>query len=230
LFYAAMDGKRLARLAIETAGAPTPRTALRMLGELRRELDEFERRQVAHALGDGASFAAIARDLGLSRQAVHRRFRDVAGEEAPLLVTPGVRGVLRDAREEAVAAGAGELGSEHVLLAVLRADALAADVLRAAGAGLERARTQVEGASPRGNLFRREPDAGDPRALLAAAAAEARARGAHRIEVEDVLLAALADPAAAASRALRALGVDPGAIRAELSRRRAGRPGRTARG
>jgi DNA invertase Pin-like site-specific DNA recombinase len=72
---------KLAQLAAELAEAPTPRAALRRTGELRRELDAFERRQIAQALADGASFAAIARDLGVSRQAVHRRFRDLAAAE-----------------------------------------------------------------------------------------------------------------------------------------------------
>jgi transcriptional regulator with GAF, ATPase, and Fis domain len=72
-------GERLARLAAEAAGAPTPGAALRKVSELRRELEAFERRQVAQALADGATFAAVARDLGLTRQAVHHRFRDLAG-------------------------------------------------------------------------------------------------------------------------------------------------------
>src|SRR3954454_15843638 len=72
-------GERLARLATEAAGASSPGAALRRVRALRRELDDFEREQVARALADGASFAAVGRDLGLSRQAVHRRFRGVAG-------------------------------------------------------------------------------------------------------------------------------------------------------
>jgi AraC-like DNA-binding protein len=225
-----MEGKQLARLALETAGAATPRAALRMLRELRQEIDEFERRQVVHALADGASFAAIARDLGLSRQAVHRRFRDIAGEDAPLLVAPEARRVLRHARGDAAAMRSAEVASEHILLAVLRSDAPAAAVLREAGATLDRARTQVEGTAPGGALFRREVAAGDPRALLAAAAGETRARGGPRIEVEDLLLAALADADGGAARALRALGLDPGAIRGALSRPRAGRRDPTAPG
>jgi hypothetical protein len=214
-----MDGKRMADLAAEAADAPTPRAALRALSELRRELDAFERRQVANALADGASYAAIAREFGLSRQAVHRRFRSLARQEVPLVMAPDVRRVLRLAREEAVAVRAEEIGSEHVLLAVLRAgDVHASAVLREAGATLERARTQVEGASPRRRLFRRELDTGDPRALLEAPAREARARGARRIEVEDLVLGTLEPPDGAASRTLRALGVDPGAVRDALVR------------
>jgi ATP-dependent Clp protease ATP-binding subunit ClpA len=188
------------------------------LGELRRELDAFERRQVAHALADGASFAAIARDLGLSRQAVHRRFRDLAGADAPLLTAPEVRRVIQYAREEAVTLGSETLGSEHLVLAVLRATELPVSVLmRSAGATLMRARAQVEAMSPHAGLFRREVDAADLRLLLAAPAREARERGGRRIEVEDLLLGAISEPSGGASRTLAAVGVDVDGLRRALT-------------
>jgi ATP-dependent Clp protease ATP-binding subunit ClpA len=219
-------GERLSRLAAEAAGAPTPGAALRKLSELRVELEAFERRQVAHALAEGATFAAIARDLGLTRQAVHRRFRELASTQPPLLTAPDVRRIMRYAREEAAALGADELGGEHVLLAVLRAgDLPAAALLEGAGASLDRARTQVEAATtPRRKLFQRSPDAGDLRSLLAAPAREARARGSRRIEVEDVLLGALADFDGGASRTLRALGVDVDGLRAVIAAQLSGYP------
>ena len=188
-----------------------------MLGELRREIDAFERRQVAHALAEGASYAAIARDLGLSRQAVHRRYRELTTENLPLLLTPAAGRVLQCARDEAAALGADEVRGVHVLLGALRADIPAADAL---GVTLERARTHVEGMSPHGRLFLRAGDVNAaPRALLAAAADAARPRRSHRIEAEDLLLAALADPDGAAERTLRALGVDPDEVRAGLVER-----------
>ena len=206
---------RLAQLAAEAAAAPTPRDALRKLGELHAELDAFERRQVAYALADGASFASIARDLGVSRQAVHRRFRGIADEELPLLLAPDAQRVLRYAREEA----ADELGGEHVLLAVLRAgDIPAAALLRESGVSLDRARTQVEGTSPR-KLFRSTASTPDSYALLAAPAREARARGGYRIDVEHLLLGVLEDPDGGACRTLRALGADPAVLRAALMAR-----------
>jgi transposase-like protein len=213
------NGTRLAELAAEIAAAPTPRAALRRLSELRGELEAFERQQVARALAEGASFAAIARDLGLSRQAVHRRFRSLAEEPSPLLTAPDVRRVLQYAREEAAALGEGGMGSEHMVLAILRADDLpAARLLREAGVALDRARTHVEGASPRAKLFHREPEPGELVAFLEGAARAARARGGRRIEVEDVLAGALEDPSGGAARTLRALGAEPDEIRATSSR------------
>jgi DNA-binding Lrp family transcriptional regulator len=213
-------GQRLAQLAAEAAGAPTPRAALRKVSELRRELEAFERRQVAHALADGASYASIGRDLGLSRQAVHRRFRSVLGDEVPLRVGPDVRRILQYAREESAGMQAEELGSEHVVLGVLRAgDVPAAGVLQGAGVTLERARTQVGGTASRGRLFRRDADRDDPRQLLGAAARDASARGDRRIEPEHLLLSALEDGTGGASRTLRALGVDPETLREVLAAR-----------
>jgi len=81
----------------------------------------------------------------------------------------------------------------------------------------------VDGAASREGLFRREDDG--PHPLLAGPARAARARRARRIEVEDVLVAALEDPEGGASRTLVALGVDPAGLRAELSQLRADRPG-----
>ena len=209
---------RLAELAAEVASASTPRAALRRLGELQRELDAFERRLVAQALAEGSSYAAIARDLGLSRQAVHRRFRALAPAEPALLTAPEVGRILQYAREEAAALGAGVVGSEHIVLAVLRADDLpAARVLRSVGVTLQRARTQVEAAAPRARLFRREPETGDLLSFVEAPAREARARGGRGIGAEDVLRAALEDPDGGAARTLRALGTDPDALRDQLA-------------
>jgi transposase-like protein len=209
---------RLAELAAEVAGAPTPRAALRRLSELRDELEAFERRQVARALADGASFAAVARDLGLPRQAVHRRFRSLSSEPSPLQTAPDVRRVLQYVREEAAALGAGLIGSEHILLAVLRAEDLpAAELLRERGVTLHRARAQVEGASSRAKLFRRDPDPGELLSFLEGPARAARARGGGRIEVEDVLAGALEDESGGAARTVRALGADPGELRDRLA-------------
>jgi ATP-dependent Clp protease ATP-binding subunit ClpA len=211
------QGQRLARLAAEAADGPSPRAALRKVTELRRELDAFERKLVARALADGASYASIGRDLGLTRQAVHRRFRNVVGDELSLRVSPDVGRILRYAREEAVAMQAERIGTTHVVLGVLRApDVPAAGVLLRAGATLGRARTQIGGMGTRGRLFRRDDDAADGRELLGAAAQEARARNHHRIEPEHLLACALQDQQGGASRTLRALGVDPETLREEL--------------
>jgi hypothetical protein len=201
-------GQRLARLATEAAHAPTPLESLREVSELHRELEAFERRQVSRALAEGATFGQIARSLGVSRQAAHRRFRALAAPEPPpLAATPDVRRVLDYAREEAAALG-GPPGGEHILLASLRAPALpAAAVLRDAGATLDAARALVRTAPPTGRL----------RAALAGAAREARERGGGRIDVAHLLIGALDDPEGGAGWTLRALDVEIDGVRAGLA-------------
>ena len=206
-------GQRIERLAAQAAQALTPFEALRSAGELRRELDEFERAQVALALAEGATFAQIARHLGLSRQAVHRRFRSVAAAELPP-TSSEARRLLALAREAAVALGAGTPRSEHVLLAAVRApDLPAAGLLREAGATLEQTDRMLQAANSKAPLFRR----GDLREVLAAAAGEARRHGGPEIEPEHLLLGTLEDDEGGAAHMLRALDVDVDAVRSDLA-------------
>jgi len=66
------------QLARTTMQAEDPATALRALTELRRELDAAERELVKRALASGASWSHIARSLGVSKQAAHRKHRHLA--------------------------------------------------------------------------------------------------------------------------------------------------------
>jgi ATP-dependent Clp protease ATP-binding subunit ClpA len=201
-------GQRFARLAAQAAHAPTPLESLRELREVHREIEAFERRQVSRALAEGATFGQIARSLGVSRQAAHRRFRALAvPDPQPLAATADVRRVLDYAREEAAALGCPP-GGEHILLASLRAPALPASaVLRNAGATLDAAR----------DLVRTVPATGRLRDALAGAAREARERGGRRIDVAHLLIGALDDTEGGAGRTLRALDVEVEGVRAGLA-------------
>src|ERR1051325_11244659 len=102
---------RICELAHASAEAEDADAALRALTELRRETDAFIRVYASRALGSGRSFSDIARALGLSRQAAHRRFRDLTPERRhdpgrPLAATEAARRVVMIARAEALAAGA----------------------------------------------------------------------------------------------------------------------------
>ncbi|HET6547848.1 MAG TPA: hypothetical protein VFG79_05310, partial [Solirubrobacter sp.] len=90
--------------------ASDPEVALRALSALRRELEAFERVQAWRALDSGSSYGAVARALGISRQAAHRRYRELAaatepppGGEPPmkLRVAPEARAAVQLAGEEA---------------------------------------------------------------------------------------------------------------------------------
>jgi hypothetical protein len=155
--------------------SPDPIAALRALTALRAELDAYEREQVRRALEDGDSFTAIARGLGVSRQAAHRRYRHLVPERQPVSrVTPEVRGVLRLAREEAARCGAECIEGEHVVRALVAAG-------RLPGLTLEPARA-LPGSRPPTTLGRR---------LLSALT-----RMEPPIDVEDLLRAAAEEPAA----------------------------------
>lgn len=196
------------------------------MSRLRRELDAFERVQAWKALDSGSSYGAVARSLGISRQAAHRRYRDLAAATEPpsgadeptpkLRVTPEARAAVQLAGEEAKELGAVRMGSEHLLLGILRGgDGVAAEALRAAGVTLEAARLAV---AP--TLTGEEPPNGGitayARRVFGEALRQAAAEPGHVIGVADLLRAALRDPRGGAARTLAALSVSSGAVLGRL--------------
>ena len=75
--------QRLVELLEHAVRASEPEVALHALSALRRELDAFERVQAWRALDAGSSYGAVARALGISRQAAHRRYRELAAATEP---------------------------------------------------------------------------------------------------------------------------------------------------
>ncbi len=92
--------------------AREPLDALAALTKLRAALDTYELEQVRRALGQGESFAAIAREVGISRQAAHRRYRGLTVAEP--VYAPAMLRVLQLARSEAARFGAETVEVEHV--------------------------------------------------------------------------------------------------------------------
>ncbi|GAA1397656.1 helix-turn-helix domain-containing protein [Luteococcus peritonei] len=68
-----MDSTRLAQTAGDTSD---PRQGLRAVAALRHLTDDLELRQVEAALAAGLGWAEIAACLGVTRQAVHKKFRN----------------------------------------------------------------------------------------------------------------------------------------------------------
>lgn len=66
-----MDATRLAAAAAGSGDYPT---GLRAVAALRRLLEVLELRQVERALAAGASWSDIAAELGVTRQAVHKKY------------------------------------------------------------------------------------------------------------------------------------------------------------
>ncbi len=218
----------LRRLVESAFHAEEPMRALETLVELRLAMDAVMRAHAAQALSAGYSFGDLARALGISRQAAHRRFRDLAPARSPLrrprlVATEQAGQVLRVARNEAARSDAIALGSEHVLLAVLRCGGTGARVLQQHGVRVEAASPLV---SSMGGNSGRAPDRGGSatgvRRVLAEAARIAVARGGNRVDVDAILLAALADPDGGARWILTALRVNVTTIRTTLEGRRNG--------
>src|SRR5688500_17729801 len=189
-----VSGQRICTLAEEAAAADDPEIALETLTRIRDELAEFERQQVARALTGGRSYGDVARAMGITRQAAHRRFRDLAkhrrSEPRQLRPTPEVRLVFEYARAEARALGASVLAPVHVLLGILRnGDRRAAAALTASGLSLEDARRVARAdLAASGNAGAAKVDI---REMLAETAQCARRRGADTVDVEHLLRSAL---------------------------------------
>jgi transposase-like protein len=220
---------RLTELLEHAVRASDPEVALHALSALRRELEAFERVQAWRALDAGSSYGAVARALGISRQAAHRRYRELAAATEPplsgqtrLRVAPEARAAVQLAGEEATALGAVQLGSEHLLLGILRAgDGVAAAALRAAGVTLDGARlaatpTLAGDDNGRGPDDRASAVTRYARQVFADAMRHAAGDRGHVIAVADLLRAALGDPDGGASRTLAALGVSPDVVLAGL--------------
>jgi AraC-like DNA-binding protein len=68
-----VEVSELTALALAT-GDEDPRAALRAAAELRRASERMEERLVRRARNQGLSWAEVASQLGVSKQAVHRKY------------------------------------------------------------------------------------------------------------------------------------------------------------
>lgn len=211
-----MVSKRLiCRLAEQAAAAESPDEALRKVRELRVEIDAFERQQVARALTAGGSLASVARALGVTRQSTHRRYRQLIApvENGRPRPTPELRLAVEFARSEARDLAAPAIGSEHLLLGILRSsDHPAVLALNRLGVEYDITRNAVRNLSA---ADRR----GDVRQALCEAVHTAQHDGCKQVGVEHVVLGTLRDPDSGANATLRVLGVTPAAVVAALARR-----------
>src|SRR4051794_22418281 len=78
-----LDTHHITMLVERALTEEDPIASLRALTELRSRLDQLERAQVARALATGQTFTAIAAPLVISRQAAHRRYRDLVSAPPP---------------------------------------------------------------------------------------------------------------------------------------------------
>jgi hypothetical protein len=209
--------------AAQQALGRNPGSALDAIRRLRLELERAEEAQVANALSAGWSWARIGRSLGVSRQAVHRKY---AGCQPTPMATsmPSVAGsvkvVLVLARTEASARGDALAGTEHLLLGLLQqGEGTAAQALRACGAQLRMLRAAADVHAPtdlcsvppsRIGMTARASAALDRAALLA------QQEGDQRMCDQHILKAILMNPTSGAVALLRATGISPSAVLNEL--------------
>jgi ATP-dependent Clp protease ATP-binding subunit ClpC len=139
-----------------------------------------------------------------------------------VLVTAPARMAVRLGRQEARAMGSDIVGSEHLLLGILRSGgARASRVLRDLGVSLDDARAAAQPTLIEGRAHE-EPAGKDgisayARSVLEQSLREAVARGEGYIGVEHLLLALLREDAGGAARTLAELGVDPDVVRERLA-------------
>jgi ATP-dependent Clp protease ATP-binding subunit ClpA len=224
------------QLAHDAVHIPDAETALRALSALRQELDQIEPELVARALQAGATWSDIARALGVSKQAAHRKHRELArtlqlslpGGGPKVLVTTEARRSIQLAREEARQLGQPAVGTEHILLGILRCrGSYAVQALNALGVTHEAARLCVQPTmpglnpdpvAPGGEANDRQGVTPHARRILEGSLREAAKRHEGYIGIEHLLLALLADSRNGAVQTLEALKTTPKAIRRRLER------------
>jgi hypothetical protein len=223
------------QLARDTVHIADPETALRALSALRQELEQLEPELVQRALHTGSSWSQIARALGVSKQAAHRKHRhlaeqvlDTVGAGPKILVTSEARQSIQFAREDAKALGHPAVGTEHILLGILRCQrSHAVKALNALGVTHDAAAQCLQTTIP-GVPVEADPPQPSPalengvsphaRRILEGSLREALKRGEGYIGVEHLLLALLADSRNGAVQTLEALKTTPKQIRRQLER------------
>jgi hypothetical protein len=182
---------------------------------------------------EGGSLREIADDLGISHQRVHQIVD--GGEGGPARGGPRrgfawpferftrrARQIIVLAQEEAAALGHPRVGSEHLLLGLLRSeDDASAPVLKKAGITADAVREKVAALEPGRPARGRTPFTRAAKRALEQSVREAQALGDNFIGAEHVLLALMADERSGAVAIVRELGGDPEAIRAAALAQRA---------
>ncbi|HKO27898.1 MAG TPA: Clp protease N-terminal domain-containing protein [Solirubrobacteraceae bacterium] len=216
------------QLAREVVQITDPDTAIRALTALRQELDATEPELVLRALQDGASWSQVARALGITKQAAHRKYRFLfehaitVPTTAKLQVTGEARRAIQYARQESKRLSQPAVGTEHILLGILRCDrSAAAKALNAVGVTLERARACLHTTLP--GLPPEQVESADTdgisqqaRRILERSVREAVQRGDGHIGVEHLLLALLVDSRNGAVQTLEDLKTAPARVKRQL--------------
>ncbi len=230
-------------MLMRSAGrASNPEKGLAAVAALRHELEALERHHVATAVAQGWSWSRVAEGLGVSKQAAHKKHARMARaltstdprEAVPgtdrVAVTAEARQAVRCGRDEARAVGMTTVGTEHLLLGVLRAgpNSAPARALAEEGVTLDGARAclaptlteedQAVSATSRDTAEAARATGVSPlaRACLEASLREAVRRNDRHLGLDHLLLALVSRSDGGAARTLEALGTSTDAVRARL--------------
>ena len=203
-----------------------PGRALPAVRKLRLELEQVEEAQVANALARGWSWARIGRALGVSRQAVHRRFghcRPTPIQGTGTRFSNSVKLALVIARTEAAARGDALVGTEHLLVGLLQqGEGCAAHALRSAGVSLQSLRHVLDEISPH-DICDVKPSqislTSRAAGAIERAALAAQSERFERVTEELLLRVLLHVPQSGAVTALAVMGIDRDAVEAGLPQR-----------
>ncbi len=203
------DGSSLGRLD----------AAVAIAGDLRELGDRVVDRYVEAARADGQSWAQIGEVLGVSKQAAQQRF---VAQPAHAASWPGMSEAASDVLGRAVDAARTlhhrYLGTEHLLLALASDAGLAGATLRRLGVSREDVSDQIQRIVGPGHSSDSATLGVTPRTkrVLEAARKEG-ARLGHRCADTEHLLLAVSEHEGAAEQILRAIGTEPGDVRAQLA-------------
>jgi len=192
------------------------------------QVDALVDHVVAQARGAGRSWTEIGARLGVSKQAARKRFTDTTGPTpTPVLppevsLRPRLRSCLTRADQLAQAAGAAQVGAEH-LLAGLLTDGVGAAILDKRGVTADAITTSTRRlfgpANPPADTV--PPLSADAVCAIEAAAQRAQVRaedpGCVTVGTEHLLAVLALDHGSRAHRILVDLGVDIAAVKKELA-------------
>src|SRR6202043_774098 len=134
--------------------------------------------------------------------------------------TPRAQQVLALARKEAERFNHNYVGTEHLLLGLIKlGQGVAVNVLQRMGLDLERVRMEVEkhvGSHPETNMIGNIPYTPRVKKVLALAAKEAKALNHSYVGTEHILLGLLREGEGVAAQVLKSLEVDPARTRNEV--------------
>lgn len=132
------------------------------------------------------------------------------------LLTDRARKIMKLANEEAMRLNHEYIGTEHVLIALIReGSGVAAHVLKNLGLDLDKIRIATEKIAP-GGSGSVPPSAHRSKTILDHSIEEARNLNHHYVGSEHILLGVLREPDAAAVQVITQLGLSPDEVRREV--------------